>query len=67
MKTKQWTYLSAGYGKYPSIIFPKMHLSKVQLIVNGRFHYFKKGCFEEKSFWEIQGVAKIVRSPKVAY
>ena len=61
------TCLSTEYGKYTSLVFQKMHLTQVQLIVNGTIHYFKKGCFEQRAIWEIEGVAKFVRSPKVAY
>ena len=35
--------------------------------MNGTIHYFEKGCFEQRSIWEIEGVAKFVRSPKEAY
>ena len=41
IKTRQLIFLSPEYSKPSSLIFPKSYLVQLQLIVNGRYHYFK--------------------------
>ena len=41
IKTRQLIFLSPEYSKPLSFIFPKTYLVQLQLIVNGRYHYFK--------------------------
>ena len=38
-------FISKNYKSIFAFKLPKLHLTKIQLIVNGRFHYFKKGYF----------------------